>query len=136
MMKTALRLPAFLCALLLLTACGATQQPLVRTELIEVPVVEYAPIPAALTTPLVAPAAPPANCRLPDGKAAPCVLDALLREAVWQALLQRANEDRATAAKLGLDAILQPAIDPHRLEPIQSHQVSQQRAMTATGVEP
>ncbi|GEM_PF-915750 len=135
-MKTALRLLAFLCALLLLTACGATQQPLVRTELIEVPVVEYAPIPAALTTPLVAPAAPPLNCRLPNGKSTPCVMDGLLREAAWQALLERANEDRATTAKLGLNATLQPALNPRRLEPILSHQVSQHGAMTATGVEP
>lgn len=135
-MKTALRFGAFLCALLLLIACGEIKQPPVRTELIEVPVVEYAPIPAALTTPLVAPAAPLFNCRLPDGKAVPCVMDALLREAAWQALLDRANEDRATTAKIALNATLQPALNPRRLEPILSHQVSQHGAMTATGVEP
>lgn len=135
-MKTALRFSAYLFVLLLLTACGEIKQPPVRTELIEVPVVEYATIPPALTKPLVGPAAPHFNCRLPDGKATPCVMDALLREAAWQAVLERANEDRATTAKLGLNATLQPTRDPRRLEPLQSHQVSQHGAMTATGVKP
>ncbi len=135
-MKTAMRFGAFLCALLLLTACGATQQPLVRTELIEVPVVEYAAIPAALTAPLVAPAPPPLDCKLPTGKATPCVFDTLLREAAWQAVLDRANEDRATTAKITLNATLQPPLNPRRLEPFLSHQVSQHGAITASGAEP
>jgi hypothetical protein len=93
----------------LLTACGAIWQPQVRTELVQVPVTTYVPLPAALTAPLPAPVPPARNCRLADGTPAVCVNDALLSIAAWQEVLDRANEDRAAAAQLGLTpALLNP----------------------------
>lgn len=86
--------------LLLLTACGASKPPLVRTELIEWPVLVYAQLPAAYTDPVQAPPPPPLACALPDGRKVPCVLDALMRDQQWQALLQQINEDRASAGRL------------------------------------
>ena len=85
-----------------LTACGAMRPAPVRTELIDVPITLYAPLPAALTDPLPLPPAPPRNCRLPGGAPAVCALDGLLWGADLQAVLDRANADRASAAKLGL----------------------------------
>lgn len=84
--------------MVLLTACGATK-PLVRTELVEVPVVKYAELPADLTDPVAEPPPPLMNCFL-GALPTVCMLDALLRELDWQALLQRVNEDRMTAKKL------------------------------------
>lgn len=103
-MKIALRCAACLFALLWLTACGATRRPLLHAEIVEVPVVEYVPLPAALTEPLAAPAAPAFNCTLPMGGPAVCVHDGLMREVEWQVILARANADRATAAFLGAGA--------------------------------
>lgn len=85
----------------MLTACGASRQPLVRTEIVEVPVTQYVPLSEALTDPLPYLAPPPRNCRYRDGKPAVCALDGLLWITSPQAQIDRANEDRATAAKLG-----------------------------------
>lgn len=84
----------------LLAGCGASSQPLTRTELVEWPVLVYAQLPAALTDPVAAPPAPPLTCKLPDGTPTPCVFDGLMREQAWQELLQRINEDRASSARL------------------------------------
>ncbi|WP_157768074.1 hypothetical protein [Xanthomonas citri] len=99
-MKTALRFVHSLCVLPLLTGCGASKPPLVRTELIEWPVLVYAQLPAAYTDPITAPLPPPADCTLPDGRKVPCVLDSLLRDEQWQTLLRLINEDRASAGRL------------------------------------
>jgi hypothetical protein len=103
-MKTALCCVICLCAALLLTACGAARQPLVRTELIEVPVNRYVALPAALTDPLPPPPEPAMQCRQRDGTPAVCALDGLLWSAKWEALLSRANADRAAASRLGREA--------------------------------
>jgi hypothetical protein len=79
------------------------QQP-VRTELIEVPVDRYIALPAALTAPLLPPAPPPRNCTLRGGTPTVCALEAVLWSTQWKALLDRANEDRATASRLGREA--------------------------------
>jgi len=92
--------------LLWLSACGAMRQPLVRTELVQVPVTAYAPLPAALTEPLPAPAPPSRNCRYKDGTPAVCALDGLLWQVHWEALKDRANQDRASAGKLSAGASL------------------------------
>lgn len=97
-MKIVQRLLACLCAVLLLTACGHGK-PLVRTELVEVPVVQYAALPADLTDPVPEPPPPPMSCVL-GLLPTVCALDAILRELDWKALLQRVNEDRMTAKKL------------------------------------
>ena len=82
----------------------------VRTELIQVPITLYAPLPAALTDPLAMPPAPPRQCRLPGSAPAVCAQDGLLWIADLQAVLDRANADRAAAARLGLAPTLaQPA---------------------------
>lgn len=107
-MKTALRCAVCLFALLWLTGCGEARPSLPHAELIEVPVVEYVSLPAALTEPLVAPAAPAFSCVLTNGKPAVCVHDGLMREIEWQAILARANADRATAAFLGVGAGMAP----------------------------
>lgn len=87
-----------------------------HAELIEVPVAEYVPLPAALTVPLAAPAAPAFNCVLPSGKPAVCVHDGLMREIQWQAVLDRANADRATSAFLSVGAGIAPGAQPSRSE--------------------
>lgn len=110
-MKTVLFSATCLCALLLLTACGLDRRPLVRTELVEVPTVLYAPLPAVLTDPLAAPPPPPFNCRLPSGQATFCALDGLLREEQWLGLLDRANDDRESAARISRDASLKAGDD-------------------------
>lgn len=84
----------------MLAGCGETKQPLVRTELVEWPVLVYVELPPALTDPLEAPPPPAPLCRLQDGTLTPCVIDAIVREATWQQLLQRANDDRATSGRL------------------------------------
>lgn len=110
-MKTALFCAICLCVQLLLTACGADRRPLVRTELVEVPTVLYAPLPAVLTDPLAPPPPPPFNCRLPNGQATVCALDGLLREEQWLGLLDRVNDDRASAARISRDASLKAGDD-------------------------
>ncbi|MEI2428677.1 hypothetical protein RDV84_00245 [Lysobacter yananisis] len=103
-MKIALLSAHFLCALLLLTACGAKQQPLIKTELVERPTLAYAELPSDLTEELPAPAPPPRNCMLPGGRPAVCALDGLVHELAWITLLSRANADRATSARLSAAA--------------------------------
>jgi hypothetical protein len=83
-------------------ACGATRQP-TRTELIDVPVTQYAPIPAALTDPIVIPAPPVPRCKL-AGQPAPCALDTIVWAWSLRDLLDRANADRAAASRLGREA--------------------------------
>ncbi|MGB3393235.1 MAG: hypothetical protein WA956_05655 [Stenotrophomonas sp.] len=90
-----------------------------HAEIVEVPVVEYVPLPAALTAPLAAPAAPAFNCTLPMGGPAVCVHDGLMREVEWQALLERANADRATSAFLGAGAGIAVMLRPVELHPSQ-----------------
>ena len=82
------------------------RQPLVRTELVEVPVTQYAPLPAVLTEPLQAPAMPPRNCFYRNGTPAVCVLDGLIWHVQWQSFAERANDDRTTAGKVSTDASL------------------------------
>lgn len=65
------------------------------------PITLYAPLPTGLTDPLPMPPPPPRNCRLPSGAPAVCALDGLLWSADLQAVLDQANADRATAARLG-----------------------------------
>ncbi|PSD18871.1 hypothetical protein C7E19_01870 [Stenotrophomonas maltophilia] len=84
----------------MLAGCGETKQPLTRTELVEWPVLVYVELPPALTDPLQAPAPPQPLCRLQDGTLTPCAIDAIVREAAWQQLLQRVNDDRATSGRL------------------------------------
>lgn len=90
----------------MLTACGASRQPLVRTEIVEVPVTQYVPLSESLTAPLPILEPPPRNCRYRDGRPAVCALDGLLWILNPQAQIQRANEDRATSAKLGNETVL------------------------------
>lgn len=59
----------------------------------------YVPVPRELTAPLAEPEPPPARCTY-RGQPAVCVLDALAWIERWRGALQRANADRATAAKL------------------------------------
>ncbi len=117
--------------LLWLTACGAARQPLLHAEIVEVPVAVYVPLPAALTAPLAAPAAPAFDCNLPTGKPAVCVHDGLMREIEWQAVLARANADRATAAFLGAGAGAAIMLRPAELHP--SQVVSRPARTNATG---
>lgn len=102
-MKTALRCAACLCAALWLMACGATRQP-TRTEILETPRTEYVGLPAALTDPIQIPQAPEPLCKLRDGRPAPCALDGFIWAWNLRHLLELANTDRATAARLGRDA--------------------------------
>lgn len=88
--------------MVLLTACGHSK-PIVRTELVEVPVVRYASLPSDLTDQVPEPPPPPMSCML-GVLPTVCALDAILRELDWKALLQRVNEDRMTAKKLTDDA--------------------------------
>ena len=76
----------------------------VSTELIEVPTDRYIALPAALTDPLPPPPPPPRNCLLRDGTPTVCGLDAVLWSNRWKAVLDRANEDRATASRIGREA--------------------------------
>lgn len=99
-MKTALICAICLCVTLLLAACGATKQPLIRTEIVEVPVIRYRPLPATLTESLPRPATPPRSCKHRDGRPAVCALDGLLQIMDWQSVTDRADEDRATSANL------------------------------------
>lgn len=75
-----------------------------RTELIEVQVDRYIALPVALTAPLPPPVPPPRDCRIHDGTPTVCALEAVLWSTQWKALLDRANEDRATASRLGREA--------------------------------
>lgn len=93
--------------MLSLTACGATsrvQQPLVRTELVEVPIDRYIALPTALTDPLPYPQPPEMNCKDRFGKPRACVVDGLLWTLSWRELVDRANADRAAASRLGREA--------------------------------
>jgi hypothetical protein len=72
--------------------------------LIEVPTDRYVPLPAALTAPLPYPAPPPARCKAADGRPGVCVLDGLLWTVRWREVVDRANEDRAAASRLGREA--------------------------------
>ena len=86
------------------------RQPLVRTELVEVPVTQYAPLPAALTEPLPRPPMPPRNCVYAKppltGVPAVCALDGLISIVHWQGLADRADDDRQTAGKVTAGANL------------------------------
>ena len=84
----------------MLTACGAARQPLVRTEIVEVPVVRYAALPLALTEPLAKPAPPPQNCRDRQGRPAVCALDGLLFQVDQDKVIDRCNDDRASAFRI------------------------------------
>lgn len=70
------------------------------------PVTAYAPLPAALTDPLAMPVPPPRNCRSRSGVPAVCALDGLAWIVKLQAVIDRANADRASAAKLSAGAVL------------------------------
>jgi hypothetical protein len=70
-----------------------------RPQLIDVPVKVYVPIPAALTAPLSEPAPPVAHCMLREQPAV-CVSDALAWIEQWRGVLQQANADRQTAARI------------------------------------
>lgn len=96
--------------LLWLTACGATRQA-TRTELVDVPVTTYAPLPAALTDPLPIPAPPAPRCTLPSGMPVPCTLDTLLWASSLRELINRANLDRAAASRLGREAAAAPGLN-------------------------
>lgn len=88
--------------MLSLIACGA-QPTRIRTELVDVPVTVYAPLPAALTDPLPLPEPPEPHC-LQGAEPAVCALDALTWSSELLDVIDRANEDRATAATLGSEA--------------------------------
>lgn len=72
------------------------------------PVTAYARLPPALTAPLPGPPPPPRNCFHKDGRPAVCALDGLLHQVRWEAVKDRANEDRASAGKLSAGAVLTP----------------------------
>ncbi len=67
--------------------------------MIEVPVPVVQPLPSTLTAPLAPPAAPPSRCTL-AGRPAVCVIDALQWAASLRGVLDRANADRAAAARI------------------------------------
>ena len=90
---------ACLCALLSLASCGLLPQraPVVtRTELVQVPVPAYRPLPHELTDPLAEPPAP-----LPACGGLVCVPAALATIPAYQAALGLCNADRARAALYG-----------------------------------
>lgn len=98
---TAPRSIACLCALLSLASCGLLPQrtpppTITRTELVQVPVPAYRPLPRELTDPIPEPPAPPFDC---DGRV--CVLDGLVTIPLYQAALDMCNADRRRAALLG-----------------------------------
>ena len=132
-----MRCVSSLCVLLFLTACMGARPPLVRTEIVEVPVVQYVRMPPALTDQLQGPAAPAFACTAPTGQPVVCVHDGLMREVEWQAILARANEDRATTAFLGAGAgtapEFQPANNPGRLERAPSQLLRQAFGRKAAG---
>ena len=130
-MKTAQRFALCLCALPWLAACGATRAPLVRTEVVEVPVTAYAELPPALTAPLAEPAVPPLNCKLRSGLLVPCAYDALMSIVDWREVVQQADADRASAAKIS-----QPHADPQGLEAGQSHPLGQAGSKVSAGSKP
>jgi hypothetical protein len=86
--------------LLSLTACGAARQPLIRTEIVELPVVTYAALPSALTEALAKPSAPPRNCRDQRGQPAVCAFDGLLYQVDQDKVIDRCNDDRASAFRI------------------------------------
>lgn len=70
---------------------------------IDVPVPAYRPLPHELTAPLPYPAPPPEDC-LALGMPTVCVLDALLKLDEWKGIVDQANLDRATSAKISAGA--------------------------------
>lgn len=89
-----------LCLPVLLAGCGQARQPvLVRPQIVEVPVTRYVPVPREYTAPLAEPADPPKACTY-HGKPAVCVLDGLSTIPQWRAVVEKANADRASVAKL------------------------------------
>jgi hypothetical protein len=72
---------------------------LTRPQIIKVPVEVYATLDRSLTDPLPEPPPPPSRCRLRSGQHAVCVVDALAWIEQWRGLLERANADRAAAAR-------------------------------------
>ena len=94
---------ACLCALPLLTSCGLFKRPAVvtRVQTIEVPVIAYRPIPAALTSPIVKPPRPPLLCEL-DGASVMCALDVIATIPSWDAAVDLCNADRLKLRLLGV----------------------------------
>ena len=99
-----------LCVLPWLSACGVAtrhakpptplmSQPVTRTQVIEVPIEVPVPLDRSLTEPLREPPPPAAHCVL-NGVPLVCVSDALAWIELWRGTLQRANNDRATAARI------------------------------------
>lgn len=95
------------------------------------PVTAYAELPSALTAPLAEPAAPPLNCKLRSGLLVPCAYDALMSIVDWREVVQQADQDRASAAKIS-----QPHADPQGLEAGQSHALGQTGRKVPTGSNP
>jgi len=75
-----------------------------RPEIIEVPQVTYAPMPAELTRPLPEPAVPPQRCTDKHGAPAWCLVDALNWIEDWRTTLHAANDDRARVARISAAA--------------------------------
>lgn len=71
------------------------------------PVPAYQPLPKKLTTPLPYPTPPPMDC-LALGVPTVCVLDALLKIEDWRGIVDEANLDRATAAKITAPEAITP----------------------------
>jgi hypothetical protein len=101
----ALRCLAWLCARLSLTACGLWRPkapaPVIRTEVVEVPVYVYKPLPRELTAPLLAPPPPSRNWADAMGTPAVGALDGLATIPAWGKVLGICNRDRANAAQYG-----------------------------------
>lgn len=89
----------------MLAGCGLLPQrsaaPITRTELVQVPVPAYRPLPHELTDPIAAPPAPLLNCSDGNGWPAICVPDALATIPAYQAALGLCNADRRRAALYG-----------------------------------
>ncbi len=64
------------------------------------PVIQYVPVPPALTQHIDMPRRPPEHCAY-KGKPAVCVIDGLLQIPALRGLIKRANADRADASQLG-----------------------------------
>lgn len=79
-----------MCACLILLSSACTPRVVVRPEIVEVPVIQYRPLPDRLTQPLELP-------RLPDRFTNGDLLQALIDA---EALIQRANADRLEAKRL------------------------------------
>lgn len=90
-------------------ACSSTPpaKTSLRTEIIELPITRYAPLPSTFTAPLPEPAPPAKNCSL-RGLPAVCLMDALLWINDWRATLEQANADRAMVACLTTAAAAHP----------------------------